>query len=148
MTEPAQTNREQSRREAERFIDEHNFDPIIGGDIASTFAARCLTLLAELEQAEKERDEMREAAPNADVAYWQDRALDHATALTNARQITAHLEHRLTKAAALAEALKTARTNLAHVLDTSDPMSGFDSLSLVTAAHASLTDALTAWETE
>ena len=37
------------------------------------------------EQAERERDLLREAVPDADAAYWQDRTLDHATAYDKMR---------------------------------------------------------------
>lgn len=47
---------------------------------------------AERDAAVRERDEMRKAAPNADVAYWQDRCLDHATALDAMRVRAVHAE--------------------------------------------------------
>lgn len=49
-------------------------------------------LVTELAEAIHERDELREAVPNADAAYWQDRCLDHATALDKERIERARVE--------------------------------------------------------
>lgn len=50
-----------------------------------TYAALCESLQRQRDEARAELDELRQAAPNADVAYWQDRCLDHATVLDRVR---------------------------------------------------------------
>ncbi len=91
------TNREQTRRDAERVIsDIENVG--YSTEEMYRFADACLALLAELKQAERQRDE------------WKDKAFDTLELLHTANDNCERMEARLVKVPALVEAANNAQT--------------------------------------